>query len=496
VSLPSAERLGHHLRQFDREAFTAFVADLWAARGFETRRDGDVVVVTREGEAPIRLLPAVSRPWVRIGGRRTPPTTDRAREAAVDVVVTAGRRDRRDSLGTGHRVVDATGLREMLAYAVDRSTADELCRRHLDAPFDSLPPSARERGRAHLERIGGAVAAAGQRVPALPAATGPAVAVVALLLVVGLVGAGAGVTPGTLAAGTGTDGGDRPVDGGEEPDAGGDDGADDGDAVATDADDDDEGPSQLGPPGTGQVPGLSREGIENVTELARAHERGLANRSYTMWLDYYGPRNGSTPNVRIQEDIDIAVEGDRYTLVASVETNGSRTRTQSAYHDGRDWYVADYEGDNASYRRVSAQNPLMAPLDPEDVQETVVERYLDTSATAVTGLVTSGQQTFYRVVATGDPSGFVPRTQERYEAVAFVDSEGVVYDLTVEYTRPFGDQTVSIRVEVTLGRLDATTVTPPAWYDREFGGNATTDTAATASGIDTEPARVAGPPPD
>jgi hypothetical protein len=485
MSPPTAARLGHHLRRLDRESLAAFLADLYAARGFETRRDGDVVVATRDGN---RTVVGVATP--RLLGR-----DDRTPDRSVDVLVAVGRdgADAAPAVSDATRVHTPRDVRDALAYALDRETAANLCARHLGAPFEALAPAPRERVRARADAAGARLTTAAGTVRARsPIGPGALAVAVATVLVVGLaVGTGAvPVGPDGDDATTDAPGGEGTSDaaagpagalGGNDGD-GGEDGPRDGDdAGATDADGG--GDRQVGPPGTTLVPGLSREGIENVSALGRAHDRGLANRSYTLWLDFYGPKNASAPGVRVQRDVDVTVTADRYRAEYSLEENDTRTRTRSLYHDGRAWYVADYDaaGPNVSYTRYGPDESELVPLDPADVRRSLVVRYLNTRTSAVTGLVERDGRTLYRVVATGNPAGFVPRGEGSYRAVALVDAEGVVHDLAVEYTRPFADRVVEVRVEATYARLDETTVTAPAWYDTEFAANANA-TAATAAG--------------
>jgi len=117
------------LRQLDREAFVAFVADLWAASGWETRIE-DGVVVAGHGDERQRLAVAPPRPllgWWRSG---TVPED-------ADAVVRAGLRGRsipgRQSIGVseGTTIVDATELRERLLFGIDPAAADWLCVEHL-----------------------------------------------------------------------------------------------------------------------------------------------------------------------------------------------------------------------------------------------------------------------------------------------------------------------------------------------------------------------------
>jgi hypothetical protein len=484
---PGREVVERHLSRLDADALTPFVADLWAARGFETEVEtgtaAGVVVATRAGESVVVLPYRPSRL-----GRGSPP------DRAVDVVVApgGGRRARRVADERGARLVDAAALRGMLLYAVDRTDADRLCERHLGAPLADLRPSVRTRVRARL-------AAVESPVPASAAA----VALVALALAVVGVGAAAtgglgfGVDAGLGGVGTAaTDGGgDGDGDGG----SGGDAAADRGtpvsvgtgsviaDATATES----AGTTNRPVAGVDGVPGVTGEGVVDLAALAAAHERSVSARSYTIWVDTYRPATDDADAPRVQEDVDVAVEGGRYRVVTSLERDGARSVVRRVYGEGRTQYVADLAGRNGSttYRQVgpSRAAPSVGPT-PELFASTVVRRYLSTPETTVTGRTTFEGRPAYRLAGRGRPSGLGFEGLLNYSVVAFVTSDGLVYDLTARYTVARDSRRSEVRFEWTYDRLDATTVERPAWVDREFGadrdpvGNATATTAtATAT---------------
>jgi hypothetical protein len=411
MTRPDPDVVEYHLRRLDTAACRAFVADLWAARGFETTRDGDVVVAVRGDESQV-VYP--------VAGRR-PPTPDRP----VDVVVApAGAREDADDA----RYLDATDLREMLLYAVDRDVAADVCTRHLGASPGELPPPLPTRLRSRGEAVASVIRST------------PFVLVVALSLAV-LAGA-------TL---------DPPVATGDDQRG----------AAPTPA----ETPTATPPPDTAATPavGVDQSGVTNLSALAAAHSRALETRSYTVWVDYSRPRGWEPNGTRIQRDVDIAVSGDRYLGTTAIEMADNRTPLQEVYYDGRDWYIADTSGEKTRYRHVHASGG--APdldADPSTLRYTLVTQYLSTPETAVTERVDRDGRTYYRVVGRGRPTGLGVHGVEDYSVVAYVDSRGLVRDLTARYRRDTDDGPVDVVVEVTYGRLGTTTVTPPAWYEREF----------------------------
>lgn len=421
----------HHLGRLDRDALAALVADLWEVRGYETTRQGDIVVASHGSES------------VRIGvgsrsGRPEPASTE------PDVVVATDGY----SGPVEARVVDAGALSEMLGYGVDRATAQRLCEDHLGAPPSALPAPLSTR----VER---ALATADTRVQ-------PAVVVGALVVALGIGAvAGLAVLPDA--------GSEAAADGGSfqrtvPPLQGiGNDSLEDGDPAPHPRES--EG---LSPDGTdrdgGLPPGVTSSGIEDVDALAAAHDRALGNQSHTIWVDWYRPRNLRAGGERIQRDIDIAAEGDRYLVSTSEEVSDNRSHLGELYHDGVVSYAAGWNETNQSYDRVFRvdQRQNVGPT-PETIREQVVTRYLSTPNTNVTRDEREGDR-LYRVVGTGPPETDSAVTFRNYTVRALIDSRGFVHDLSVRATVEHPDRTFVAEREVTYGRVGTTTVSEPEWY--------------------------------
>jgi hypothetical protein len=432
----------HHIRRLGGEALAALVADLWAVRGYETTREGGVVTA-RHGSETVRIeVPAAGR------------TTG---DGPADVVVAVDGRPREDVC-----VVDAADLRERLTYAVDGAVARDLCERHLGAPPSDLRPPPLVRVRRRAERLSERSALA-------------AIALV-LLLGVGVVGAGALVFPPGASAGASDEavpaGTPTPVVGSTGPAA-----VSAAPPPGTPGSDDPQFPSGVDVPlpfpssADTLPPGVRGGSLVDPTALATAHERAMANRSHTVWLDRYRPR-GSDPNrTRIQRDIDVATDGERYLITTEEETeSGGAELLGSVYFNGAIPYGAVWDEANASYGRVFSIDPRRElASSPDRIRETVVERYLTTPTANVTGRTDWDGKTAYRIVGHGQPDGNAFGTVRNYTVVAVVDARGFVRDLTAEYTRRSGGRTYRVRHEVTYGRIGTTAVEPPTWYERREG---------------------------
>lgn len=481
----------HHLRRLDAAELTAFVADLWDAKGVEVDRDpgrDGVVSATRDGASrTIRVVPAgridrLPGPVGRLPGagsaadsverrrsthespsRRAASGSTRAPaskgDGAVDVVVAPGgeRTVPAAITRTGARVVDAGALREQLRYAVDRPTARELCTRHLGAPPEELrrPPGRRLCGR--LRGTASEVTARSTDGPA--ASVRPVLTVVAVVVLIAAVGLCGVVGPGfasdlggpTSAAGV---------------DAGGPDGS-------------------AGDPT--RVPGVTTAGVENLTALAAAHDRALAGRSYTLRLDVTRPRDGDPTATRVRRATEVTVAGARSLAVTTSRVRGERRTVGAIYHDGTDWFVAESTDWTASYRRLPSTTvpPSIGPapvgaVTPSALRSTLVSRYLSTPESTLVERTRLSRWVHYRVVGHGTPSGLDRAGVRNYSVVAIVTGDGLVRDASVAYTVATETGEYRVRVDWTYGERGSTVVETPGWYERRFlaGGLGDGDTDA------------------
>ncbi|MFC4542144.1 hypothetical protein ACFO5R_09410 [Halosolutus amylolyticus] len=117
----SAEEIRDLLSELSRAEFAAFVADLWAARGRETRRDGQSIVVRGPNHEEKKTLYAVAE-----GGDPVPPD-------GVDAIVTAADPPG-DEVPDRVRVIGADELGMMVRYALER----DVQRRLLEDYFGGL----------------------------------------------------------------------------------------------------------------------------------------------------------------------------------------------------------------------------------------------------------------------------------------------------------------------------------------------------------------------
>ncbi len=433
------------VRGLGSESLTAFVADLWTARGFETDRDGAVVTARRGGETRVVYV---------LTGRAGVPPVQAARP--VDVVIAAGRRENGEAVAAAvnARVVDAAGLAEMLRYAIERDVAAELCERHFDAAPGGLTLLPRDRVR--------------RAVVGLEIGT---VVTVALALLV--VAAGGGAVLGLTDPGVASDGAPDEAEAAATPGTVTSPGGDGPGTVTVDTG---SKPTEAGGSNPAAVPGVSEAGISNASRLARAHAATVAGTSsYTIWVDYYAPENGSPG--RVQYDVDVRVDGEQTVLRTSRETaGGTRSLLSTVYFDGTDRYRVANSGEELA--RLDDRTPTATPRAvPVTTPAKMVRLYLATPESAVRPVGSDDPGGRYRVRATGRPGG-LPDTVTDYEMTAVVDERGLVRTFEAEFSIPGGSDVDGVsdrkrvRLTWTYDRINSTEVRI-----------ATESTARTAAGL-------------
>ncbi|PSP81478.1 hypothetical protein BRC81_00520 [Halobacteriales archaeon QS_1_68_20] len=420
-----SERFESLLRRLSREELAALVADLWAARGHDVDRDGDLVVATDPGTDQRTVLHPVP---ARGSDRLLPPREPRRPETTA--VVLGGARPPSWATDDAVRIVDGEELRELLLYAVDRETGRSLLADHFDVDLDELTDrpgvvrSGDERDEERPDEVIG---------PWLPTAGSRRAAVtmgVTLLVLVGLLAGsmGFGVGPFDL----------RPGD----------------------------DPAPVGGPGTAAAesasypPGISAQGVENADALAAAHVTNLSGYTYTMVFEYRALGENHTGTIRETTQV---VGDTRYarhvnrtgTFVADpkVVTDPAVVRDGEAFANGEVHYERFESEDGVRYNRRQVYAGRFPVHDSRAAG--FVQRTLATDETALVATFKRGGRTFYRVRFAGDD-------WPAFRGEALIDERGVVHLLRTQY-RPPEHPSITITVTLRYTDLRTTEITEPDW---------------------------------
>jgi hypothetical protein len=488
---PSPEAFRDLLLELDSEGVTAFVAAVYAARGWAVDRDGDGLRVRASGE----------RDWLRVV---VAPDADR-RPDADRVVVPA---PAADADADGERVIGAATLLELVWYAVDADDRTRLFREF----FDREPTAVGTRTGAADPGVGSdasrpAETADATTTPSVDAAEtaeslsgadatverpddvaggdGAArqtprrrrlVAVAAILLVVGGVAAAVGptlVSPG----GDSSDGsGGSAVDGTVVPDTQLDDS--EFDPVAIDADG---RPITSNTPGSVSVdgplpPGVTASGIENASALVDAHEAALDGRSYRLTVvarEFVGGRPTAVARERTVVEGPTQYRSDVY-VVGTFRQEPRAVGSVSAYADGTTRFVRLTAGtgpegtirftdrggasgttDGPGWRSVAIDRPD----DPfADRTAAHLRRTLDVDDTAIVGSFERDGRTYVWI----DLRRRQPGGNATIDSV-LVDERGLVHEVRHAYALR-SPELPTVRTVVTV-RVEPANVTasPPPW---------------------------------
>ncbi|MFB6160289.1 MAG: hypothetical protein ABEJ61_03830 [Haloferacaceae archaeon] len=433
MTAPTESEFASLLADLDRDGFARFLAALWTARGRPATVEEGLVAVaggpTLRPNAP-RRLPA------RLAVRRVDPE-------AADVVATTSPdvaallRDR------GVRVVGPAALHRALLYDLDRATADRIAREHLDRPFDAEPtPGVAERLRA---------------VAAWAAPAALAVAVVAA--VVGGVALFATAEPRLPA-----DDGTPTFEPWTVEESGGSNGWVEDDEVS----------------GVGAfevAPGLTTEGVANLTELSAAHADAVRNRSYEWVVVYRRGAGGTNPVIDGGPDErarQVArVENGTESLVRVTDDAGpnrsvSFGTNRDVYTDGTARYVRRHAADGSTSVRRTPLPPDGGPAGLAEQASDFVDWILDASETDVVEAERRAGVTHYRLVGRGSRA----LTLDEYRVEAWITESGFVREMEVGYVS-YGDAGFTY-IDSRYRRVGTATVERPAWVPDDRGREAAT----------------------
>ena len=348
-----------------------FVADLWAARGWETTVE-DSRVVAHRGERTERIAVA-SGGW--FGLRRTVPED-------ADVVVALTSVSAADA-----RVVSVDELYEQVRYGLPVDVGDRLVETHFGVSLSALPPTSSTR-----------LPLVGTTRSALVVAAAVVLLVAALVATAGV----PGVAPGLA--------------GSAEPTQ----------STPTTTPEPTPDPRPV-------APGVTTAGIENATLLADAHRRAVSNESYQWTLGYLESIAGDeigreVETIRVEEPHVYVTEVHRVSW-AGLRAYPRPTSSEDSYADGSTRYARRPNEPDGIAARVLDPAVRDGPGRQALRAERYVEWYLSTEQSRVVNSTVEDGVEVYRIEGSGND---FPRSRE-YEFVAFVDETGFVRSMRVSY---------------------------------------------------------------
>lgn len=432
---PGVEAFARLFRALPPERRVAFVAELWAARGWDVEVGVNDITATRDGTeqrirvvAPSRVLtPNIESADVVVSTRDSP-----ALERAVDA--------------TGADYVPPAELRERLLYGVDRTEAAALFEEAVGHPLDSAeehltPPLTR--------RVRTGAASTYQRATGLARSRLSVVVVLLLLVAAAVVGvppfAPAGETTQPAATQTATVAEPGTMRETTEPAA----------PAATER-------------SYGLPPGVNYGGLADLPQLLSAHREGVKRRPLTLRVRASGPPNATLLNGRTRWNYTARVErrweyrfDANYSYPDSAATDSMRV---AVYANGGQNYRRVTNGSRVTYQRYPTEAAGYASKYADEVV-----RYLETFLRGNQSTAECfGEWTqTCRVTVTGTPST-LPEAVSGYRATATVETSGVVSSLRVNYALPDTDgdgERERVRFAFDYTALDETTVSEPAWLD-------------------------------
>lgn len=393
-----------------------FVADLWAARGWETHVEGAVVIARRDDRTERITVLAPGRFRLR------PSIPDGA--TAVIALNSISRIRRVSAPDT--RIIALDDLYEIVRYGFPGSAGDNLVHSHFGV------------------RLGGpeaTVCSTGQSDPLssllqlIPDVLILLVGFFALAVIVAAIVGIPGIVP-QLGGASATDQ-QTPV------------------------------PTSTSEPTTTPepsivAPGVTTAGVENATLLAAAHQETVANESYRWTLGYRESIAGDETGRKVET---VRVEAP-HVYVSEIRRVGKLRAfprpiaSEESYADGTTRFSRRPAESDVVAARILDPDVLDGPGRQASRAGRYIEWYLSAETSSVENVVVEDGTVLYRVRGRGND---FPRSRD-YEVTAVVEESGFVPLMRVSYETRDG---LGITVWFEYDAVGETTVRRPPWVDRD-----------------------------
>ncbi|KTG30244.1 hypothetical protein [Haloferax profundi] len=406
------ERFGDLVRAATPSERRHFVADVWAARGWETTVDGSVVVARTETQT--RHIALVASGWFGI----RPSVPD---EVDVVVALDAAAFDAAASEPSVH-VFSLGDLYELVRYGLPSDVGDRLVETHFGTTLGEQSAATRPRRVSFTSRF-------------RSARSGIVLVAVAALLTLAIVATAGvpGVVPGL---GGGAEQSQSPPSSTPMP--------------------------TVTPEPWTIAPGVTTAGVENATLLATAHRRVVANESYRWTVVYRESIAGDETG----REVEVVHVEEPHVYTSEVQRVGRLrafprpTATEDSYADGSTRYARRPNEPDGIAARVLDPAVRDGPGRHATRAERYVEWYLSTERSRVVNSTVEDGVVVYRVEGSGNE---FPRSRD-YEFTALVEESGFVRSTRVSYETRDG---LGVTVWFEYDAVGDTTVTPPQWAGPE-----------------------------
>lgn len=412
--------------RLDRSDRLALLEALWTERGWTVDRDGNLLVGRREDESK----------RIRVGSAATP---------GDDILVTIDRRRVQLDENTDVSVWDASDVRDLLLYGIDREAANAI--------YESIFGRSLYYENSTLKPSPGLL----DRVPIFKTA-----AVVILLLVA--VAAAAGVP---LSISDSTPEFDRNTE------------FDGRDRFGNSTNESLQEIPEREPTQSNYPPGLDADGVDDIDAVREAHLDAVSGSSYSFAIRESGPQNHTIyPEVTSHRLDGTIANRTSYEMRQRLEyppTANRSNRTLELYADSERRYARWSYDNQTTFQNTSFRGTGDTEVVTRMMGDAVL-RYLDTNETRVEPREVFGRPAFV-VRARGEPNK-IDGQVENYQALAVIRPDGTVDLLQVLYTPAGANE--SVRYDMQLFPWSGT-IDEPQWYETAQQSNGTSTTVESLS---------------
>ena len=285
-----------HLAQLTEKELTAFVADIWDARGYQTVVDESIVTATK-GQTSIKIQ-VIRVHWWQSASNKIFKSSD--------VIVT---HNDITEVKQEVKIINMSDLTDIVAYGVHRNTSCGICEQHFDIPPNELSYTLKYRIQHQLSL------------------NHVQLAVITLFTISMLIAGSFAVIDSQrpeFAENDDTDGINK-LKSNNAPNQSSE------DILLS-----------LQSAGDELPPGVNSTGITDIESLASAHANSIGTRSHTIQFSRYRPADLNPEKSTIQRSIDITTEDDQYLIKKTEETANNQTYLGAIYYTDGVFYSADW----------------------------------------------------------------------------------------------------------------------------------------------------------